>query len=252
MTNWGKELRLRFLILIMIIFLIYLIILQNRFIKLKADYNDLKIELDVKKGELSEVLKDNEELKEKINEISTLEDVNDPKDVLISEYTDKIIQLEKEIQDLKGYVSKGDESKEDKETKKEDKETKKEGKRPSRGLSGRKFREATFEVTMYTNEGGAYSKDDPLYGTMANGEKTHIGAVAAPKSIPFGTKILLTDLPEGWGHLGKGVFVVKDRGGAIIEKEVDGKKVYCIDIYVGNKEYAYKWGRRIVKGYMWQ
>lgn len=239
MIDKERYMKVRIVIVLVIVALIYLINIKMRFERLKDEYDSLKIELDIKNDELLEALRDNEELKEKINELSTLDDVNDPKDILISEYTDKIIQLEKEIQDLKGYVTKDD-----------NKEKNKEVKKPSRGLSNRKFREATFEVTMYTNEGGAYSKDSPYYGTMSNGDQTHIGAVAAPKSIPFGTKILLTDLPKGWEHLGKGAFVVKDRGGKIIEKVVNGEKVYCIDIYIGDRDYAYKWGRRIVKGYI--
>lgn len=250
MVDKKRDMKIRVIIVTFIVALIYLITVQMRFERLKDDYDSLKIELDIKNDELLEALRDNEELKEKINELSTLDDVNDSKDILISEYSDRILQLEQEIQELKKHVNGVDSNDDSKGAYKED--TNKKVTLSSRGNSRAKVKEVLFEVTMYTNEGGAYSKDDPLYGTMANGEKTHIGAVAAPKSIPFGTKILLTDLPEGWEHLGKGVFVVKDRGGAIIEKEVDGKKVYCIDIYVGNKEYAYKWGRRIVKGYMWQ
>ena len=112
----------------------------------------------------------------------------------------------------------------------------------SRGDS-RTPQSALFEVTMYTNAGGA----PPYKGMMASGEYTQYGVVAAPKSLPFGTLIEFEGVPNGWEYLNT-QFVVKDRGGAIKEKTKDGEKVYCIDVWCDDKEMAKNWGRRTIRG----
>lgn len=114
----------------------------------------------------------------------------------------------------------------------------------SRGTS-RNMKKVTFEVTMYTNAGGA----PPYKGLMANGKYTKEGVVAAPKSIPFGTEVMLDRVPDEWGSL-KRIYEVSDRGGAIIEKSVNGEKVICIDIWTDNKEEAKRWGRRKIEGWL--
>ena len=103
-----------------------------------------------------------------------------------------------------------------------------------------------FEVTMYTNAGGA----PPYQGKMANGEYTHTGVVAGPKSLPFGTIVQFTNMPPEWSELDI-PYVVKDRGGAIVEKYENGKTIYCIDIWTDKgEEYAKSWGRRRLTGYI--
>ena len=114
----------------------------------------------------------------------------------------------------------------------------------SRGDS-RTPQSALFEVTMYTNAGGA----PPYKGMMASGEYTRYGVVAAPKSLPFGTLIEFEGVPNGWEYLNT-QFVVKDRGGAIKEKTKDGEKVYCIDVWCDDKEMAKNWGRRTIRGWI--
>ena len=210
-------------------------------------YRDVKLLEDKEKEivQLSESLEESKleikDLKEKVkNNENLLKDINDfslileNKDKLIRDYEKRVLELEREL---------GNQSKKD-DMKQENIEEV-----VNRG-SKRNIKEVTFEVTMYTNAEGAYKKGSKNYGTMASGEKTFIGAIAAPKSIPFDTRIVFRDLPEGWESLGKGAFVVKDRGGAIKEKVVNGEKVYCIDIYIGDKEVAKKWGRRLVKGFI--
>lgn len=120
---------------------------------------------------------------------------------------------------------------------------------PTRGeISRGEVREVYFEVTMYTNAEGAFAKDSPHYGTMANGEKTHAGAVAGPRSLPFGTKIVLDESRPGFEYLTNADLTVKDRGGAIKQKTVDGKEVYCIDIYQPDLQTALNWGRQTIPG----
>lgn len=188
----------------------------------------LNTKLDDFKEQIETLSKKNTTLEENINKLN--EDLK-AKDDLIASYEEEIVKLKEAL----------------------NKATNKDNHKPlsNRSLSSReKIKKALFEVTMYTNDEGAYSKNSPYFGTMANGEKTHIGAVAGPKALPFGTKIMFENLPKGWESLGKGYFVVKDRGGAIVEKSVNGQTVYCIDVYIGNKTIAKNWGRRLVEGYI--
>ena len=114
----------------------------------------------------------------------------------------------------------------------------------------RQIKEVLFEVTMYTNAGGAWKVGSPYWGTMANGEKTHIGVVATPVEIPFGSQIIFKDIPDEWDWYLNKVFVAKDRGSAIVKKSVDGKEIYCVDVYTEDKNLAKEWGRRIISGYI--
>lgn len=120
----------------------------------------------------------------------------------------------------------------------------------SRCGRGRKVERAKFEVSMYTNEEGYWEEGSPHWGTMRNGEKTHLGVVAAPECIAFGSNIVFDNIPEEWESVFNRIFEVKDRGSEIKEKEVDGEKVYCIDVYIGDRDKAFEWGRRTVDGYI--
>jgi len=66
-------------------------------------------------------------------------------------------------------------------------------------------------------------------GVTANGYKLQDGdkVIAAPKSIPFGTKIYVP---------GYGLATVKDRGGAITGSR--------LDVYFHTHEEALQWGRQ--------
>lgn len=66
-------------------------------------------------------------------------------------------------------------------------------------------------------------------GITANGYKIQAGdkLIAAPKNIPFGTKLFVP---------GYGLATVKDRGGAI-----KGNK---LDVYFASHKEALKWGRQ--------
>lgn len=103
-----------------------------------------------------------------------------------------------------------------------------------------------FEVTMYTNAEGAYSKDNPNYGRTASGAFTAPGSVAAPRSIPFNSTVLVGDT-KCYEVAGTDNLDVKDRGGAIVVSR--GGKVR-IDIWVDSLEEAKKYGRKQTEGFI--
>ncbi len=100
-----------------------------------------------------------------------------------------------------------------------------------------------LETTMYTNDEGWWKPGDPRWGTMASGIKTSRGAVAMPRSIPFGTEVVVDGLPEEKQI----VYKVLDRGSAIVERD-DG--TLCIDIWTDSKKEAFRWGRRQEEGWL--
>lgn len=104
-----------------------------------------------------------------------------------------------------------------------------------------------IEATKYTNAEGWWDRGDPNYGMTASGTFTSYGTVAAPKSVPFGTTVLLSkaDNPEDY----KRVYTVEDRGSAIIEDE-DGE--ICIDIWTEESKLkeALAFGRQYLEGYL--
>jgi 3D (Asp-Asp-Asp) domain-containing protein len=84
------------------------------------------------------------------------------------------------------------------------------------------------------------SEDDANYGITASGEQVKEWyTVAAPKSIPFGTKLYI---PYFANSPNKGIFVVQDRGGAIKEGH--------LDIYMRNLQDALNFGRRYLEVYV--
>ncbi|MBU1934490.1 peptidoglycan-binding protein, partial [Patescibacteria group bacterium] len=89
---------------------------------------------------------------------------------------------------------------------------------------------------------GSYEADIRLNGRGTNGAdgtQVYVGMLAAPKTYPFGTRIVLPGL---------GVGEVHDRGGAIIA----GADYDRIDVWMGHGEEglarALNWGARIVEG----
>lgn len=94
---------------------------------------------------------------------------------------------------------------------------------------------------------GSYEADIRLNGRGTNGAdgtEVYIGMLAAPRSYPFGTRIMIPGL---------GVGDVHDRGGAILS----GKDYDRIDVWMGRGEEglarALNWGARIVEGEIyWQ
>lgn len=83
------------------------------------------------------------------------------------------------------------------------------------------------EITYYDLCVGCCGKDEsnPAYGITASGKyvkENH--TIAAPKNVPFGTKLLINGI----------IYTVEDRGGAIV-----GNK---LDIYVKDHETGYKMG----------
>lgn len=68
-----------------------------------------------------------------------------------------------------------------------------------------------FIVTAYCDDSCGKSPGHPAYAVMANGERTHWGAIACPPEMPFGTRV--------W--LGGEWFTCKDRGGGIEGNRID-------------------------------
>jgi 3D (Asp-Asp-Asp) domain-containing protein len=81
---------------------------------------------------------------------------------------------------------------------------------------------ATMSVSAYTNAGGA----PPYQGLTASGQYTRPGICACGPSFPFGTIFVVSGK---W-------YVCQDRGSAI----TDGH----LDLWVGEDEEAWAWGRR--------
>lgn len=91
----------------------------------------------------------------------------------------------------------------------------------------------TIIATAYTSaaeENGGYA------GMNAIGGKLGPGCIAAPKDIPFHTKIRISGL---------GVFNVEDRGGAIVR--VDNNTIR-IDVWMDSYKEAMHFGKRVYKG----
>lgn len=110
------------------------------------------------------------------------------------------------------------------------------------------YRVEFFEVTAYTAGFESCGKlpSDPLYGhTALSGRKENNFeydlveewlTVAAPWSLPFGTKIFIPYFEDMPNH---GLFEVRDRGGAITEGH--------LDIYMVELSDALKFGRRTLE-----
>lgn len=115
------------------------------------------------------------------------------------------------------------------------------------GMEVDEIRFVNIEATKYTNAEGWFERGDEHYGMTASGTYTAQGTVAAPKSIPFGTKVLLAKAPDAEDQ--DRVFTVQDRGSAIIE-DSDGE--ICIDIWIEeeNINEAYEFGRQHVEGFL--
>ena len=103
-------------------------------------------------------------------------------------------------------------------------------------VRGNNRRKATFNISYYDS---CYSctQNSSNPGLTASGVYAKEGiTIAAPKSIPFGTKIKI----DGQ------TYTVQDRGGAIVENN----GVVHLDVYVSSHEKALKLGRYITEGYI--
>lgn len=112
--------------------------------------------------------------------------------------------------------------------------------------------EKTFIITAYYSpvEGqqryirGSLAADKKLNGNGTNGADgtpVYPGMIAAPKNIPFGTKMLIP---------GIGTVAVHDRGGAIVAAGQRGHQYDRLDVWMGSGDEglnrALRWGRRTV------
>ena len=105
----------------------------------------------------------------------------------------------------------------------------------SSNTSSNKGKEVTALFTAYYPANN--SLQGGLYDAMGNKLNPNNKTCAAPKSIPFGTKIKI----QGTGTSRDGeIYTVTDRGGAITIKN----GVYHFDILMSNKTEAYGWGRK--------
>lgn len=113
--------------------------------------------------------------------------------------------------------------------------------------------EQTFTITAYYSPipgqeryvRGSLEADKKLNGNGTNGaDGTPVfpGMIAAPKNIPFGTKMHIP---------GIGTVAVHDRGGAIVPAGERGEKFDRLDVWMGAGDEglnrALRWGRRNVK-----
>lgn len=100
-----------------------------------------------------------------------------------------------------------------------------------------KGRTITIKLTGYCNSPictGEWGYLNP--GITASGTVAKYGTIAAPPSIPFGTKMKI----EGYGDM---IFTVEDRGNAVVYE--DG--IYVIDMWMPTYEQAYAVGNSIVQ-----
>lgn len=97
------------------------------------------------------------------------------------------------------------------------------------------FVKVKIEISMYCRE--------EFNNNTASGIRPHVGVVAAPKGISFGTDLMIPGFkcPD----VSNQIFTVEDRGGYI--KQVGG--VYRIDIFVESRSTALKFGRQTMDGY---
>ncbi|ONI39355.1 hypothetical protein AN639_05195 [Candidatus Epulonipiscium fishelsonii] len=82
-------------------------------------------------------------------------------------------------------------------------------------------------VTFYTGlgvENGGYTEMNAIGGSL------EVGSLAAPKDLPFGTSVIIPNLPT---DINTSLFVVDDRGGAIQRISQDTVK---LDVYVPRME----------------
>ena len=92
----------------------------------------------------------------------------------------------------------------------------------------------TLNITAYTDACGM-----PPWGITASGAKTEHGIVAAPRQVPFGSRVYIEGYGEG---------VVEDRGGDI--RLTRGRPQHAnMDVWMASRQEALDWGRREVVVY---
>ncbi len=99
--------------------------------------------------------------------------------------------------------------------------------------TGRKIRVKVTGYCSCVKCCGEWALSNP--GITASGTRAKFGTVAAPPSLPFGTRMKI----EGYGDQ---VFTVEDTGSAVVQNG----GVYTIDIWMPTHEQAYAVGNRIV------
>ena len=94
--------------------------------------------------------------------------------------------------------------------------------------------------TAYWEGSGGKMPDHPLYGITASGEHVREWyTVAAGPDVPFGTVIYI---PYFKDKPNKGIFVVKDRGSAIDNND--------IDVYMTTPEACFEHGEKYLDVYI--
>jgi 3D (Asp-Asp-Asp) domain-containing protein len=176
-------------------------------IELEKSSNDiLQAELLVLKKEISDLSKQNKSYQEQIDELT--QGLNEYRRI-VDEQNETLFEL----QDKTDFLSRGEEQ------------------RPIK---------QTMYVTAYWEGSCGKAPDDPLYGITASGERVKEWyTIAAGPELPMGTVVYIPyfkDKPNG------GYFVVKDRGGAIDNGD--------LDIYMTSAEECFKHGVKYLDVYI--
>lgn len=98
------------------------------------------------------------------------------------------------------------------------------------------------ELTAYCNDPRCTGQSKKSLTAMQT--ETRLGVIAAPSTVPLGSKIYI---PELRNYKSDGIFDVEDRGGAVKVK-ADG--TYIIDVWVPTYEEAIKFGRKSTTIYL--
>lgn len=106
----------------------------------------------------------------------------------------------------------------------------------------RNGRAEIFRVTAYDLSYQACGKypDHPEYGITASGERVkEWHTIAAGPELPFGTRVYL---PYFRDKPNRGIFVVKDRGGAV--------KNGCLDVFINDYDACMEFGVKYLEAYI--
>lgn len=199
----------------------YIVVLERENDLLNDSLEELEFKITMLEEELFSVLKVNDELSNKTDELSK---TIGEKDIIIEELSNKKDKLEEQINTLK---------------------TKKTTSKPTRsGLTSSNFTATAYDLSVASC---GKSKSHPQYGITRSGynlsghsRSSAMTIAVDPKVIPMGSKVKV-EFPNPYEHF-NGTYIARDTGSAI--------KGNIIDIFMGedvsNKE-VMNFGRRKVK-----
>ena len=179
--------------------------------KLKDSYSSMQEEVQEQSNELNSL---NEKITELEGVINSKDEELQNKDEELAEKDNTISSLEEENKEL---------ARRKLEKEKQEKEQ----------IGNKNGQVINVELTGYCN---CSSCSGGWSHQAAMGTSTRVGVIAAPTSIPLGSKIYIPEL--GW-YKEDATFSVEDRGGAVVERN----GVYVIDVYFPSHEQAINFGR---------